>query len=69
MKQTIFLTNSEIERAVSENIHNELYRKVLLMRLVDGKTYEQIAEAVEMTPRYLRSLVKQLTDSLKIASK
>lgn len=69
MKQTISLTNSEIERTVSENIHNELYRKVLLMRLVDGKTYEQIAEAVEMTPRYLRSLVKQLTDSLKIASK
>lgn len=60
-------TNSEIERRIAEQIHNERNRRIMHLRLVDGLTYERIAEAVEMSPRYIRSLVKRLTDRLKIS--
>ena len=60
-------TNSEIDRLISEQIHNERNRRIMHLRLVDGLTYERIAEAVEMSPRYIRSLVRQLTDRLKIS--
>ena len=53
-------TNSEIERRISEKIHNAKYRDIMRMRFIDGLTYERIAEAVEMSPRYIRSLVKRL---------
>lgn len=53
-------TNSEIERLISEYIHSERDRKIMRLRLVDGLTYERIAEIVEMSPRYIRALVKRL---------
>ena len=60
-------TNSEIDRLISEQIHNERNRRIMHLRLVDGVTYERIAEAVEMSPRYVRALVKRMTDRLKIS--
>lgn len=60
-------TNSEIDRLISEQIHNERNRRIMHLRLVDGLTYERIAEAVEMSPRYIRALVKRMTDRLKIS--
>lgn len=60
-------TNSEIERRIAEQIHNERNRRIMHLRLVDGLTYERIAEAVEMSPRYIRALVKRLTERLKIS--
>ena len=62
----IDLPNSEIEHRISERIHSERDRRIMRLRLVDGLTYERIAEAVEMSPRYLRALVSKLIDSLKI---
>lgn len=60
------LTNSELDSRIAERIHSERDRRIMRLRLVDGLTYERIAEAVEMSPRYLRALVSKLTDSLKI---
>lgn len=60
-------TNSEIDRRIAEQIHNERNRRIMHLRLVDGLTYERIAEAVEMSPRYIRALVKRLTERLKIS--
>lgn len=60
-------TNSEIDRRIAEQIHNERNRRIMHLRLVDGLTYERIAEAVEMSPRYIRSLVKRLTERLKMS--
>jgi DNA-binding CsgD family transcriptional regulator len=37
------------------------------MKLIDGYTYEKIAEIVQMSPRYVRALVKSLTERLKIS--
>lgn len=66
MQKYVTLTNSEIAERISENIHSERNRQIMRMKLIDGYTYEKIAETVQMSPRYIRSLVRQLTDSLKI---
>lgn len=69
MKQYITLTNSEIADRISENIHSERDRKILRLRLIEGYTYEKISDIMEMSPRYLRTLVHRLADRLQIASK
>lgn len=66
MQQYITLTNSELAELISEHIHSERDRQIMKLKLIDGLTYEKIAEKVEMSPRYVRSLVKKLTERLKI---
>lgn len=60
MKNYIELTNSEISARISENIHSERDRRILRLRLIDGLTYEKIAEVVELSPRYIRALCSKL---------
>lgn len=60
MKHYITLTNSEISARISENIHSERDRHILRLRLIDGLTYEKIAEVVELSPRYIRALCSKL---------
>lgn len=67
MQHYITLPNSEIERRISEQIHSERNRRIMKMRLIDGMTYERIAEAVDMSPRYIRSLVSNLKNILNIS--
>lgn len=66
MQHYISLTNSEIAELISEHIHSERDRYIMKMKLIDGYTYEKIAEIVDMSPRYVRSIVKKQTDRLKI---
>jgi DNA-binding CsgD family transcriptional regulator len=66
MQHYISLTNSEIAEIISEHIHSERDRYIMKMKLIDGYTYEKIAEIVDMSPRYVRSIVKKQTDRLKI---
>ena len=66
MQHYIELTNSEIAEIISEHIHSERDRYIMKMKLIDGYTYEKIAEIVDMSPRYVRSIVKKQTDRLKI---
>lgn len=61
------LTNSQLAELIGEHIHSERNRQIMRMKLIDGYTYEKIAEIVQMSPRYIRSLVKRLTDRLKIS--
>lgn len=67
MQHYITLTNSEIAERIGEHIHSERNRQIMRMKLIDGYTYEKIAEIVQMSPRYVRSLVKRLTERLKIS--
>ena len=69
MQHYIQLTNSELAELIGEHIHSERDRQILKMKLIDGLTYEKIAETVEMSPRYIRALVRKLTGHLKIALK
>ena len=67
MKHNIELTNSEISERISENIHSQRDRDIMRLRLIDGLTYEKIAETTELSPRYIRALVRKLLDTLKIS--
>lgn len=62
MQHYITLTNSELAEKIGEHIHSERNRQIMRMKLIDGYTYEKIAEIVQMSPRYVRSLVKRLTN-------
>ncbi|MBR6835121.1 MAG: hypothetical protein IKM72_03855 [Oscillospiraceae bacterium] len=66
MQHYITLTNSELAELISEHIHSERDRQILKLKLIDGLTYEKIAEIYEMSPRYIRSLVKKQTGRLKL---
>lgn len=67
MQNYVTLTNSQLAELISENIHSERNRQIMRMKLIDGYTYEKIAEIVQMSPRYVRALVKRLTERLKIS--
>ena len=69
MQHYVELTNSQLAELIGENIHSERNRQIMRMKLIDGLTYERIAEIVQMSPRYVRTLVHRLADILKIASK
>lgn len=67
MQSYIALTNSQIAELIGEHIHSERDRQIMRMKLIDGLTYEKIAENFEMSPRYVRSLVRKLmNERLKI---
>ena len=67
MQNYITLTNSELAELIGEHIHSERDRQIMKLKLIDGLTYEKIAENFEMSPRYVRSLVRRLmNDRLKI---
>ena len=52
-------TNSEIERRISETIHNAKYREIMRMRLVDGMTAERIAEQTAMSTVQIYRIIKK----------
>lgn len=52
-------TNSEIAAIIAERIHSERDRRIMKMRLVDGLTYEKIAELVEMSAIQIKRIVKR----------
>lgn len=52
-------TNSEIAAIIAERIHSERDRRIMQMRLVDGLTYERIAEIVEMSAIQIKRIVKR----------
>lgn len=66
MQSYIALTNSQIAEMIGEHIHSERDRQILKLKLIDGYTYEKIAEIYEMSPRYIRALVKKQTGRLKL---
>lgn len=51
------ISNSEIDNLINEWIHSERDRQVLHLRLVDGLTYEKIADRMEMSDRQIKNIV------------
>ena len=50
-------TNSQIRELIREHIHSERDRRILFRRLVDGITFERLAEEFQMSTRQMRSIV------------
>ena len=50
-------TNSQIKELILEHIHSARDRKLLYRRLVDGITFEKLAEEFQLSPRQIRNII------------
>ena len=57
-------TNSQIREIISEWIHSERDRRLLERRLIDGLTFERLAEEFDMSERQARRIVYKLQEQL-----
>jgi len=57
-------TNSRIRELIAEYIHSERDRAILERRLVDGITFDRLADEFDMSPRQMKSIVYKLQEDL-----
>lgn len=55
---------SHVEHLVDEWIFNEQHREMIKRNLLDGRTYEQIAEEFDMSTRQVARIIPKLQDKL-----
>lgn len=55
-------TNSQIRETIAEHIHSERDRAILQRRLIDGITFERLAEEFDLSPRQLKTIVYRCED-------
>ena len=58
------MDNSVIEANIREKIHNKRDRQIMARKLIDGATYEAIAEEVGMSPRGVKYVVQRHKDTI-----
>ena len=49
--------NSAMATAIAECIHNEIHRDILHATLINGWSYERVAEKVNMSPRHVSRIM------------
>ena len=57
-------TNSRIREIIAEYIHSERDRALISRRLIDGITFEKLAEEFDMSDRQIRRIVYKLQEEL-----
>lgn len=57
-------TNSQISNLIDEYIHSERDRNILKRRLIDGLTYEKLAEEFDLSVRNIKKIVYKCEDTL-----
>lgn len=57
-------TNSRIRELIAEHIHSERDRSILIRRLVDGITFERLAEEFDMSDKQIKRIVYKLQEQL-----
>ena len=50
-------TNSQIRELIAEYIHSERDRKIIERRLIDGVTFERLAEEFEMSVSQMKRII------------
>ena len=55
------ISNSTIEKSISEWVHSERDRKILRRRLIDGICFEPLAEEFDMSVRQIKRIVAEGT--------
>lgn len=60
----IDLSRSEIEKLINEWIFHERDRAILKRRLLDGVTYEKLAEEFDLSVRQVKNIVYKQQDRL-----
>lgn len=58
------MPRDEIDFLIEQYIHKEKYRTVLKYRLLDGFTFERIAELMDMSDRQIKNIVYKSEDKL-----
>lgn len=54
----------EIDEAITQWIHKDRDRQVLRLKLLDGLTYEEVAERMDMSPKGVQKIVYRSEDKL-----
>lgn len=57
-------TNSQIRGLIAEYIHSERDRRILERRLIDGITFDRLAEEFDMSVRQTKSIVYRAQEQL-----
>ena len=57
-------SNSQIREVIAEWIHNERDRRILERRLIDGITFDRLAEEFDMSVRQTKSIVYKAQERL-----
>ena len=57
-------TNSRVREIIDDYIHDQLHRDILKSRLIDGETFEQLAEHYDMSDRQMRRIIAKLQDEV-----
>lgn len=52
-------SNSQARELIDEYIHSERDRRILARRLIDGITFERLAEEFDMSVRQIQNIVKK----------
>lgn len=52
-------SNSRARELIAEYIHSERDRRILARRLIDGITFERLAEEFDMSVRQIQNIVKK----------
>ena len=57
-------TNSQIRELIAEHIHSERDRRILERRLIDGITFERLAEEYDLSVRQTKTIVHRSEEIL-----
>lgn len=57
-------TNSRIRELIAEYVHNERNRKLLERRLIDGITFEKLAEEFELSVSQVKRIIMKESETL-----
>ena len=58
------ISRTQLNDAINEWILKEKYREILRLRLLDGRTYGEIAELVDMSERQIKNIVYKCEDKI-----
>ena len=50
-------TNSQIRELIAEHIHSQRDREIMSLKLIEGMTFERIAETVDMSTVQVKRIV------------
>lgn len=59
------MDNSDLARNIRERIHSKRDRQIMARKLIDGITYEALAEEVGMSPRGVKYVVNRNKDKIR----
>ena len=57
-------TNTQIRDLIAEHIHSERDRGILARRLIDGVTFEKLAEETELSVSQVKRIIRKGSETI-----